>query len=113
MRYVLTILVLVAVVLSGAVAHASMVRAAAGPHALAQHSHLTTADHAGHAQHPGPAGHGLSGTCANACLGSVALLAPPAALAPVAFNAMVLWTPATRVVRGQRHAPDLRPPKSL
>lgn len=113
MRYVLTILVLVAVVLSGAMAHASMVRAAGEPHVLFQHSHLATGDPAGSAQHRGSAGHVMSEACAKACLGAVALVAPPTEIALVEFNPIVLWTPATPVVRGQMFAPDERPPKSI
>ena len=113
MRYLLTLLVMIAVLMGGAMAHASMVRAAGEPHVLFQHSHLAMGDPAGDAQHRGSAGHVMSGACAIACLGSFAILAPPTEIALVEFNAIVLWTPATPVVRGQMFAPDERPPKSI
>ncbi len=110
MRYLFALLVLVAVVLGGAMPHASMVSTAGESHVVVQHHHLVTGDPAGHQR---PANQVMSGACANACLGSIATLALPTELALVKFNSIVLWTPTTLVVRGQPFAPDERPPKSI
>lgn len=113
MRYLLTLLVMVAVLMGGAIGHASMVGAAEAPQVQVPHRHIASSDPAGDAKHQGSAGHVMSGACANACLGTFAILAPPTEIALVEFNTIVLWTPATRVVRGQVFAPDERPPKSI
>ena len=113
MRYFFAMLVLVAVALGGAIPHASMVSAEGESHVLVQHHHQATSDPANNEQHHRPADQVMSGACANACLGSVATLLPPIELALFTFNAIVLWTQATLVVRGHLFAPDERPPKFI
>jgi hypothetical protein len=112
-RTLLSILLLAAVILIGAVQHAAM---ADGSPDAAVLCHLERGEMHGQGKplhHCGSGDQLMSGVCAIACVGPIADWPLPLSASPIKFSSVIRWTLTAPILRDRQIDPADRPPKSI
>ncbi|WP_458791198.1 hypothetical protein [Yoonia sp. MH D7] len=111
-RYLFSLLLLIAVALSGTMPHAAM---AGQTQTMSMPCHTEQTVMSGHSEkmHCGASDHAMTDGCASACIGSMAAVFPSSDVAPMAFRPLPRQITISLVLPGRLIETADRPPKSI
>jgi len=113
-RCFISFLLLIAVALFGVLSpHAAMAAQSQTTWAPCHTEQPVMSEHVGAVEHCGPADHSMTGACATACLGSIAIWFPTPDQAPMAFRPVAHRAAISLILRGRMIETADRPPKSI
>ena len=112
-RYLFTLLLVMAVALFGVNQHVATAGEPQNASAPCHDGMTVKTEQASAAGHCGESDHAMSGACASACLGSIAIWFTSEDLTPLTFRPSVHWSESTLFPVGRTGKTAERPPKSL